>query len=63
MVFYICRGYYMRAKLIDFVLDEFLKKATKSQNQILNLGAGFDATYFRLKSQNRLFNTLFIEVI
>lgn len=56
------RGYYIRAKLIDFVLDEFLKKNTKNQNQILNLGAGFDATYFRLKNQNRLFNTLFIEI-
>ncbi len=57
------RGYYIRAQLIHFVLDDFLKKATKAPNQILNLGAGFDATYFRLKQQNRLANSLFIEVI
>ena len=31
-------------------------------NQIVSLGAGFDSTYFRLKKQGLLTNTLFIEV-
>ena len=30
--------------------------------QILNLGSGFDALYFKLKSAGRLENTLYIEV-
>ena len=58
------RGYYIRAKLIDFMLKAFLNKVNKEEakNQVLNLGAGFDASFFRLKTQNLLAHTLFIEV-
>ena len=57
------RGYYIRAKLIDFMIKEFLSNTNAVKNQILNLGAGFDSSFFRLKSQNLLTQTLFIEVI
>ena len=61
----IYRGYYIRAKLIDFAVREFLDKVNKDElkNQMVNLGAGFDSTYFRLKALNLLNRTLFIEVI
>jgi tRNA wybutosine-synthesizing protein 4 len=58
------RGYYIRARLIDFMIKEFLSKTSSTMpNQILNLGAGFDSSFFRLNSQNLLGRTLFIEVI
>ena len=58
------RGYYIRAKLIDSMIQEFLSQMNRDtlKNQILNLGAGFDSSFFRLKSQNILTHTLFIEV-
>jgi O-methyltransferase involved in polyketide biosynthesis len=42
-------------------LQNFLN-SSKELKQIFNLGAGFDATFFRLKSQNKLEQTLFIEI-
>lgn len=58
------RGYYIRAKLIDFAIKEFLTRVNNDdlKNQVINVGAGFDSTYFRLKSLNLLERTLFIEV-
>ena len=58
------RGYYIRAKLIDHVIKEFLSQVNQegTKNQIINLGAGFDSSFFRLKHLNLLQNTLFIEV-
>ena len=58
------RGYYIRARLIDFMIKEFTTKMNNEMttNQIINLGAGFDSSFFRLKKQNILTNTLFIEV-
>ena len=41
-------------------MNDFILKT--DSNQIINLGAGFDASFFRLKHQNRLEKTLFIEV-
>ena len=41
-------------------MNDFILKT--NSNQIINLGAGFDASFFRLKHQNRLDKTLFIEV-
>lgn len=46
------RGYYIRAMAIDHVLKSFLNN-TQGQLQIISLGAGFDTSYFRLKSQHR----------
>lgn len=56
------RGYYIRARLIDFIVKEFLSKTNTGKKQFINLGAGFDSSFFRLKSQDLLENTLFIEV-
>lgn len=59
------RGYYIRARLVDNVISEFLNRATPSRDskkQIVNLGAGFDSSFFRLKHLNRLENVTFIEV-
>lgn len=55
------RGYYIRAKTINYILTEFLKN-NKGEKQIISLGAGFDSAYFRLKAQNLLETTVFFEV-
>ncbi|XP_061177591.1 tRNA wybutosine-synthesizing protein 4-like [Saccostrea echinata] len=55
------RGYYIRAKAVDFFLRKFLETFPQ-RNQIISLGAGFDSTYFRLKSEGVLENTSFYEV-
>lgn len=61
MNYFFFRGYYIRAKLIDHVIKGFLNQIPL-KNQIVNLGAGFDSTFFRLKEQFLLENTFFIEV-
>ncbi|XP_001951404.1 leucine carboxyl methyltransferase 1 [Acyrthosiphon pisum] len=43
------RGYYARIKGVAMFMDKFLKK-TGSNCQIINLGAGFDTLYWRLKN-------------
>lgn len=47
------RGYYIRAKAIDHVLKSFLSNTKDFDNkvQMFSLGAGFDTSYFRLKSE------------
>ena len=51
------RGYYIRAKAIDYVLTNFLKHTipdainNNKHIQVFSLGAGFDTSYFRLKSK------------
>ncbi|XP_056015554.1 tRNA wybutosine-synthesizing protein 4-like [Ostrea edulis] len=55
------RGYYVRAKAVDFFLKKFLETYPQN-NQIVSLGAGFDSTYFRLRSEGVLTNTSFCEV-
>ncbi|KAJ8314208.1 hypothetical protein KUTeg_008769 [Tegillarca granosa] len=55
------RGYYIRAKAIDFIIKKFLKE-NPGKKQMLSLGAGFDSAYFRLKSQQLLNDVTFFEV-
>lgn len=45
------RGYYIRAKAIEFVITGFLEECASlgSDAQIVSLGAGFDTLYFRFK--------------
>lgn len=47
---------------MDFAARHFLKNVD-CPNQMINLGAGFDSSFFRLKHNNLLTNTLFIEVL
>ncbi|XP_078085374.1 tRNA wybutosine-synthesizing protein 4 [Mustelus asterias] len=57
------RGYYVRAKAVDYSLSCFLQQtASYSQRQILSLGAGFDSLYFRLKANGELKNVIVYEV-
>jgi hypothetical protein len=56
------RGYYIRAKIVDYVLRSFISTYGSTRNQIVNLGCGFDSTYYRLKNNGLLDNTLFIEI-
>ncbi|KAH0813691.1 hypothetical protein MTP99_014510 [Tenebrio molitor] len=44
------RGYYARVKGVERFIKTFLRKAGSSA-QIVNLGAGFDTLYWRLKDQ------------
>ncbi|KAI5756248.1 leucine carboxyl methyltransferase 1 isoform X6 [Diaphorina citri] len=45
------RGYYARYKGISTLVDQFIK-ITGKKGQIINLGSGFDTTFWRLKSNN-----------
>uniref|UniRef100_A0A8C7F7L5 Leucine carboxyl methyltransferase 1 n=4 Tax=Salmoninae TaxID=504568 RepID=A0A8C7F7L5_ONCKI len=45
------RGYYARVQGMNHLLDAFLRK-TKCDCQIVNLGAGLDTTFWRLKDEN-----------
>lgn len=54
------RGFYVRVKGVHSLLKQFLE-ITKCQGQIVNLGAGFDTTYWNLKDEN-LVPKSFIEV-
>uniref|UniRef100_A0A1A8S243 Leucine carboxyl methyltransferase 1 n=2 Tax=Nothobranchius rachovii TaxID=451742 RepID=A0A1A8S243_9TELE len=52
------RGYYARVKGVNLLLDEFIKK-TECKCQIINLGAGLDTMFWRLKDENLLPQKLF----
>ncbi|XP_067843944.1 tRNA wybutosine-synthesizing protein 4 isoform X2 [Heptranchias perlo] len=57
------RGYYVRAKAVDYSLRCFLQQTARySRRQILSLGAGFDSLYFRLKANGELKNVIMYEV-
>lgn len=57
------RGYFIRAKAIDYTLKSFLENHENYEKvQIVSLGAGFDSSYFRLKEQGLLDKCVFIEV-
>ena len=56
------RGYYVRAKAIDYMLKQFINTPIATERQIISLGTGFDSSYFRLKSQNSLKNAFFYEI-
>uniref|UniRef100_A0A3Q2PUW2 Leucine carboxyl methyltransferase 1 n=1 Tax=Fundulus heteroclitus TaxID=8078 RepID=A0A3Q2PUW2_FUNHE len=47
------RGYYARVQGVNLLLDAFLKK-TQCLCQVINLGAGLDTTFWRLKEENLL---------
>ncbi|MED6233967.1 Leucine carboxyl methyltransferase 1, partial [Ataeniobius toweri] len=47
------RGYYARVKGVNLLLDAFLEK-TEGHCQVINLGAGLDTTFWRLKDENLL---------
>ncbi|XP_041830649.1 leucine carboxyl methyltransferase 1 [Melanotaenia boesemani] len=45
------RGYYARVQGMNLLLDAFIKK-TECDCQVINLGAGLDTTFWRLKDEN-----------
>ncbi|CAL8309718.1 unnamed protein product [Boreogadus saida] len=45
------RGYYARVRGVNNLLDKFVRK-TDCNCQIINLGAGLDTTFWRLKDEN-----------
>ncbi|XP_069785067.1 leucine carboxyl methyltransferase 1 isoform X2 [Narcine bancroftii] len=47
------RGYYARVMAVNLLLDAFIKK-TNCNCQVINLGAGLDTMFWRLKDQNML---------
>uniref|UniRef100_A0A669QEF3 Leucine carboxyl methyltransferase 1 n=1 Tax=Phasianus colchicus TaxID=9054 RepID=A0A669QEF3_PHACC len=47
------RGYYARVQGVSYLLEAFLKK-TECNCQIVNLGAGMDTLFWRLKDENLL---------
>ncbi|XP_018094768.1 leucine carboxyl methyltransferase 1 isoform X2 [Xenopus laevis] len=47
------RGYYARVQGVNLLLNAFLRK-TECNCQIINLGAGLDTTFWRLKDENLL---------
>jgi len=57
------RGYYIRAMAIQKCLDTFLSfKQKQTMRQIISLGAGFDAAYFRLKASQTIGTDVYIEI-
>lgn len=58
----ISRGYYARVMGVKALLDQFLT-TTNSNCQVVNLGAGFDTLYWRLKDERKDFTVRsFVEV-
>ncbi|XP_051789335.1 leucine carboxyl methyltransferase 1 [Erpetoichthys calabaricus] len=47
------RGYYARVKGVNYLLDAFVRRCEQNC-QIINLGAGLDTTFWRLKDENLL---------
>lgn len=47
------RGYYARVKGVNHLLDAFIQK-TECNCQVVNIGAGLDTTFWRLKDENLL---------
>uniref|UniRef100_G3P393 Leucine carboxyl methyltransferase 1 n=1 Tax=Gasterosteus aculeatus aculeatus TaxID=481459 RepID=G3P393_GASAC len=45
------RGYYARVQGVNHLLDAFIRKA-ECECQVINLGAGLDTTFWRLKDKN-----------
>ncbi|XP_037271413.2 tRNA wybutosine-synthesizing protein 4 [Rhipicephalus microplus] len=48
------RGYYVRAKCMSQLFEAFCSAFGKETCQVLSLGAGYDANYFRLKAAGAL---------
>ena len=55
------RGYYIRAKAIQRVFNNFLANQ-ETKKQIISLGCGFDSSYWRLKDSEKLKNVTFLEI-
>jgi tRNA wybutosine-synthesizing protein 4 len=55
------RGYYVRVLAVDSIVQHFLR-STSGPLQIISFGAGFDSTFFRLKSRGALTDTVYVEV-
>ncbi|CAF4084752.1 unnamed protein product, partial [Rotaria magnacalcarata] len=55
------RGYYIRMKALEYALNMFYSTYDQKAVQIVNLGAGFDATWFRL-DDDRKQRTHFIDI-
>uniref|UniRef100_A0A671VIJ9 Leucine carboxyl methyltransferase 1 n=1 Tax=Sparus aurata TaxID=8175 RepID=A0A671VIJ9_SPAAU len=47
------RGYYARVRGVNHLLDAFIRKA-ECDCQVINVGAGLDTTFWRLKDENLL---------
>uniref|UniRef100_A0A672H5H9 Leucine carboxyl methyltransferase 1 n=1 Tax=Salarias fasciatus TaxID=181472 RepID=A0A672H5H9_SALFA len=47
------RGYYARVQGVNHLLDAFIRRA-ECNCQVINLGAGLDTTFWRLKDENLL---------
>ncbi|XP_067649525.1 tRNA wybutosine-synthesizing protein 4-like [Haliotis asinina] len=56
------RGYYIRAKTVSVIVNQFLQQDGSKPKQIVSLGSGFDSAYFRLKSAGQLQNAVYIEI-
>ncbi|KAI3645651.1 hypothetical protein MP228_008579 [Amoeboaphelidium protococcarum] len=67
------RGYYIRHKAVRHVIERFLQETNgHAQRQIINLGCGYDATFFQMLSQSstslcqeqrgHLSSTLYIDI-
>ncbi|XP_046569910.1 LOW QUALITY PROTEIN: tRNA wybutosine-synthesizing protein 4-like [Haliotis rubra] len=56
------RGYYIRAKTVSVIVNEFLQRHGSKPKQIVSLGSGFDSAYFRMKSAGQLQNAMYIEI-
>lgn len=52
------RGYYARVKGVSHLLDQFLK-VTNNHCQVINLGAGFDTTYWKLRAEGKVVKGFF----
>lgn len=51
------RGYYIRFRAIEAVFESWLSSINScsyNKSQIISLGAGYDSSYLRLKSENKL---------
>ena len=58
-------GYYIRYKSLECSFETIVKNLCQKNNrkfQILSIGAGFDTTYFNVKSKNKTENFVFFEV-
>ncbi|UJR36652.1 hypothetical protein I4U23_029369 [Adineta vaga] len=55
------RGYYIRMKALEYAFDMFYSTYDQREVQIVNLGAGFDATWFRLDEERKQ-RTHFIDI-
>ncbi|XP_062504924.1 tRNA wybutosine-synthesizing protein 4-like [Corticium candelabrum] len=57
------RGYYIRLKAVEYAVSRFISEVSSSPAwQIVSYGAGFDTTFFRLASEDRLANGVFYEI-